>query len=298
MPTYSERIVASSVDVAARQWKALGVGLAGKAHGSSAIDPEALIVFTAALGDADARLRDESMDWCVQYGARLISASRLRNIRAVFPADAADPIDAYLATANAHGGTRWPTRKKAVRARTFVPSDKSRLPRLPKSPALLRLQLRALFGVTARAEVILALATGARESFRTSSDLAHTGYGKRNIALVLEDLALCELVSTKRLGNRIGYRIAKGEHLVELAPGLVGASSVRWDLRLSLLTAARTMVSSVESKKPVVRSAEARRFVTECDDELNALEVAAPEVADPERYFETLAAWVLEQLIP
>jgi hypothetical protein len=298
MPTFSEQLRSVCVDTAARQWKALGVALAGETYvGSAVIDPEALILFTAALGDADARVRDESMDWCVQHGARLISTSRLRNIRKLLPPESADRIDTYVATVNEHGGTRWPVDSASVRARDLRPSGKSVLPRLRKSSPLLRLQLRALFGVTARAEVILALSTGETGNrFRSASDLSSTGYSKRNVALVLEDLALCELVVTKKLGNRIGYRLDTGARLETLAPAIRSASMVRWDLRLALLIAASVMVDRAESKKPVLRSVEARRFASEHADDFDALGMTVPDVEDPEGYFDVLVSWALEEL--
>jgi hypothetical protein len=298
MPTFSERLRSVCVDTAARQWKALGVALAGETHvGDGAIDPEALILFTAALGDADARVRDESMDWCVQHGDRLISTSRLRNIRNLLPPESSDRVDTYIATVNEHGRTRWPVHSDSIRARDLSPSGKSVLPRLGKSIPLLRLQLRALFGVTARAEVILALSVGeARKRFQSASELSSTGYSKRNVALVLEDLALCELVTTKRLGNRVGYRLDAGARLATLAPAIRGASMVRWDRRLALLIAASVMVDRVEKKKPVLRSVEARRFATAHTDDFDALAMTVPDVEDPETYFEVLVTWALEEL--
>ncbi|MBL4683566.1 MAG: hypothetical protein JKY37_03165 [Nannocystaceae bacterium] len=299
MPTLSEQFTLASIDTAARQWIAMGVALAGDTcPGNAVLDPEALILFTAALGDADARLRDESMDWCVQYGKRLISASRLRNLRAFFPPESEEQVDEYFATVNKHGGTRWLVRNQSMAPLGFSPSKKSALPRLRKSVPLLRLQLRALFGVTARAEVIVALSLGAdREQFRTASDLTSTGYSKRNIALVLEDLSLCELVSRKTLGNRIGYRLDARANLWKLAPGLQVSSAVRWDLRLGLSNAARLMVHRVETKKPILRSVEARRFVADGAERFDALEMTAPVPDVPEGYFELVSAWALAELL-
>lgn len=52
---------------------------------SIAISPEPLILFTAGLGDADPRLRDEATDWCVRYG-RYVSAARRARREAVLRA--------------------------------------------------------------------------------------------------------------------------------------------------------------------------------------------------------------------
>ena len=60
------------------QWAALGVD-ATVERDDAVVDPEALIALTAELGDADARLRDLSTDWCFAYG-RYINGSRLKQV--------------------------------------------------------------------------------------------------------------------------------------------------------------------------------------------------------------------------
>ena len=67
------------LDLAWSLWAGLGVPGQIDRHADHAIDPEALIVFTAALGDEDHRLRDEATDWCIRYGS-LISGARLKNL--------------------------------------------------------------------------------------------------------------------------------------------------------------------------------------------------------------------------
>lgn len=297
MPTFSERLTHASLELAARQWKALGVRLAGPAHeGPEVLDPEALILFTAALGHADARVRDESLDWCVQQ-QRLVSVSRLKNLRADFPASADPDIDAYFTAVNAHGG-RWPVQAENPSAPDpFAVSGKSALPRLDQGAALLRLQLRALFGVTARAELILALAseTGQVRAW-SASDLTFTGYGKRNVALVLEELALSGLVSTIAVKNRTEYRIDRPARLSELVPALRAAQVPRWELRFAILSAARALAAEVEAKSPVLRAVEARRFVEVHGQAFAQLGLRPPPVREPPRYFEELVRWLLERL--
>lgn len=276
----------------------MGVPLAGAADsGPRVVDPEALICFTAALGDANVRLREESMDWCIQFGARLVSTSRLRNVRKLFAPACDANLDRYFSTVNGHGPSRWPVLDAGAGALQLRPSGKSRLPRLPDSEPLLRLQLRALFGVTARAEVLLALSSGrSPPDFLAASELTSTGYSKRNIALVLEDLALCELLSTKRIANRVGYRLQSRAHLSKLAPAARTARLVPWGNRFALQIAALGMVESAENKSATLRSIEARRFVNDHAATLDALELDPPQVADPHRYFEDIVRWLLERV--
>lgn len=298
MPSFSERLARASLELAARQWKALGVRLAGPAHtGREVLDPEALILFTAALGHQDARVRDESLDWCVRHH-RLVSVSRLKNLRTEFPETASEDIDAYFAIVNHHGGARWPVRDDPDPG-DFTASGKSVLPMPSAEPPLLRLQLRALFGVTARAELILALASEAGQA-RTwaASDLTFTGYGKRNVALVLEELTLSGLVSTVAIKNRTEYRINRPTQLYGLIPALRAAKVPRWELRFAISIAAWTLAVAVESKSPIVRSVEARRFVETHGQTLAWLGLTPPPVQQPEAYFEQLMDWLLDTLGP
>jgi hypothetical protein len=57
-------------------WAELGVSAWERHHSRWFIDLEALVVYTAWLGDTDARLRDEVTDWCIRFGS-WVSASRL-----------------------------------------------------------------------------------------------------------------------------------------------------------------------------------------------------------------------------
>ena len=60
------------------QWIALGVDALGESD-DAVVDPEALIALTAELGDAHARLRDVSTDWCVADG-RYVNGARLKQV--------------------------------------------------------------------------------------------------------------------------------------------------------------------------------------------------------------------------
>ena len=69
----------SLTELAWRQWTALGVtGWTDEAR--QPVDPEALVVFTARLGDADVRMRDAATDWCVSYGEAFVNETRLRSV--------------------------------------------------------------------------------------------------------------------------------------------------------------------------------------------------------------------------
>lgn len=297
MKASSERLLALSRELAWQQWTALGVAGVKQHEGRAVVDLEALILFTAGLGDADPRLRDEATDWCVRFGPRFVSASRLRNLRSAEPAAAQAATLEFLATVNANSTARWPL-PAAARPRAVKLSGKSRLPEPRKRPALLRLQLRALFGITARAEIVLAFlaARPSPEPFLSAADLVATGYSKRNVALVLADLALAGLLTERKLGNQLRYRLDQRAELRRLAPAAETALLTRWDLRFRILTAARHLFATIETKSPTVASLDARRFVSDHAVTWQHLDLEPPTPTSPDRYAADLATWIEEAL--
>jgi hypothetical protein len=293
MSSSSQSLTETCVELAWRQWKALGVSATGPTE-SSVIDPEALILFTAALGDADPRLRDESTDWCARYGARLVAASRLRNLRARCDAYHRPCIDEYLATVNANSQTRWPT-QTAAKPRKYRASNKSELPRLVKSRALVRLQLRSVFGMSARAEVLTSFLAGPPVP-HTASDLSQGGYSKRTIALVLEDLAFAEVLTALRRGNQIKYRCTGASHLRQVAPAAKSGVLPRWDLWFEMLTQVEDLARRIGGKNPIVQGVEAKRLASDLEATAATLELQIPQPDRPERYFADLVEWLSERV--
>src|SRR5438874_13128423 len=98
----------SCIELAWAQWVALGVsGSAPKPE--HAVDLEAAIAFAPVLDKLDPRLHDEVIDWCVQYAARVVSVSRLKQVLKLFDDDHRDRFEHFAAIVNSHAGTKWPT---------------------------------------------------------------------------------------------------------------------------------------------------------------------------------------------
>ncbi len=287
-----------AVELCWRQWTTLGVAGVAEQQSSAVIDPEALVLVTASLGDTDPRLRDEATDWCVRFGPRFVSATRLRNLLARESESARRAAAEFLATVNENSATRWPAPKASPRA--VVLSGKSRLPPIGKHPALLRLQLRSIFGVTARAEILLEFvgAAASPPAFFTASDLVSTGYSKRNVALVLGDLALAGVLAERRVGNELRYRLVRRAELGKLAPGCLTAVATRWDLRLSIVASTLALIEAAASKSATTRGVEARRLVLERETAWSMLDLTPPEVVEPARYLETLVEWIGREVLP
>jgi hypothetical protein len=234
------------------QWIALGVDAVGEPD-DAVVDPEALIALTAELGDADARLRDVSTDWCVAFG-RYINGSRLKQVAREIrtPSEA---IGEYVATVAASGGPAWPMgteprREYATRGKARFDSARTR--------SRLRIRLRAGFGVNARADVLAALLASPRDGLSVADLARKTRFTKPSTAFAVDALVLAGLLEARTVGNERRLVLAKpGEVLPGLRPPIVQPDWVaRFGVALEVLRFDRQ-----DGMSPSVRAIEARRLV-------------------------------------
>src|SRR6202521_5750757 len=218
MTRLNQEVDRLAVELAWSLWAELEVGRVLGRHDWTAIDLEPLIIFTAHLGDADNRLRASTIDWCIA-NARFVSAFRLRNL-----ADQASPqtrtaFGRYAATVRAHSKAPWPGEGDPL---TLFHPEHIGSPDL-RRPSLIQLRLRALVGVSARAEVLkLMLAEPDRP--QAASTLAEdAAYGKGSVAQALDMLTRAGIVQVQPDANRMLYRLARPG---ELAQALLWLPSV------------------------------------------------------------------------
>ena len=234
------------------QWVALGVEAVGESD-DAVVDPEALIALTAELGDADARLRDLSTDWCVAYG-RYVNGSRLKQVTRELgtPPEA---IGEYVATVAAAAGPTWPL---ATQPRPdYVARGKARLDS-DVAPPLLRIRLRAAFGVNARADILAAL-LAAPEIGLSVADLARrTRFTKPNVAFAVDALVLAGLLEARSVGNERRLTLAR---TAEILPGLrPPIAQPDWVTRFGVALEVLRFAGQ-EGMSPSVRAIEARRLI-------------------------------------
>jgi hypothetical protein len=195
MPRSTSSLQSALLNRAWIQWIALGVDATGE-RDDAVVDPEALIALTAELGDADARLRDVSTDWCVAYG-RYVNGSRLKQVvrELMTPPEA---IGEYVATVAAAGGPAWPM---ATQPRSdFIARGKARLDSATALPRL-RIRLRAAFGVNARADVLAALLAAPKVGLSVADLARQTRFTKPNVAFAVDALVLAGLLIAQAVGN-------------------------------------------------------------------------------------------------
>jgi len=207
-----------AVELAWSLWAELGLDGVLRRHDWQAIDLEPLIIFTAHMGDADNRLRASTIDWCIT-NARFVSAFRLRNLAEHASAPTRASFGRYAATVRAHSKAPWPGEGDPL---TLFHPEHIGSPDL-RRPSLVQLRLRALVGVSARAEVLKLMLADPDRPQSASALAEDAAYGKGSVAQALDMLTLAGIVQVQPDANRLLYRLARP---AELSQALLWLPSV------------------------------------------------------------------------
>jgi hypothetical protein len=272
-------IIEAALDLAWSHWTGLGVrGVLPPPD--TAVDPEALVYLTALLAGHDPRLADEATDWWCRF-QRHVSKPRLTRLADQFTSTCVAKLEAFDAAARGQTKT----------------SGKSRIEDL-RHPARALLRLRCAFGTNARAEILLALLTQWANALDgvTALALSEVGYGKRNIALTLDDLRLAGLVATSEDANRLRYRLADAASLRTMLAPLPTAIG-RWHLRMPLVAGFVELTDRLRGKDPLVQAVEARKHVTGERRRIRALGLVEPAVRQAEDDWPQLQRWLIDKVI-
>lgn len=254
-----------SLALASGAWTELGVSGWTSTHGNWAIDPEPLILFTAWLGDADPRLRDEATDWCVRNW-RYVSRARLKNLLREQPDTVQETFGEFAATVGAHAGIGWPG---STEPRRFMVTGRSTLPPLDR-PSLVWVRLRAMFGVGARAEIFRCFLSQGGDAMSVARLATATGYTKRNIADECDTLERAGVLSVRLRGNRFYYSLARRSELETFVGELPGVRP-SWTAMLNIareLMALEARAHDLSLKTLPVHVRKALRSIADDLDEL------------------------------
>lgn len=282
-------------------WVEIGVSGWQRTHRSWTVDPEPLIIRTAAISDSDPRLRDESLDWCIHYW-RYVSRVRLRNLLR----DESDDFDddswgEFAATANAYSNARWPAATDDI---AYAITGRSSLESMEQaSRAWLR--LRAMFGLGARTEILRFFLSGRRRA--TVARIAERiGYAKRNVADECDSLERAGILRMRPVGNRFFYSLARADDLDNFV-GPIGPITPDWTA-LFRVTSAFVRLEEVAKKMPVAAlMVESHRIARLIDDDLDILGVDdRPDLVQPDNYWPAvrdfarthMSAWAAGQWTP
>lgn len=276
-----EHMLGATLDLAWRQWSAIGV--AGiQAAKRMIVDPEALLLATLEVARSDARLFDEALDWVVQNSA-LLDVSRVRRLgraatgeqqrllgvavelvanRGAGSSLARLPAEKFIAREATAGYTLQPLFRSvredttswagsdelfARAGFTRPPLELRAMSRPPDAsrPACARFRARALVGLGPRAEVLTYLWTHEWAHGRLIADRA--AYGQSPVAEYLSLLSEGGLVDSRADGRRTLYRAtASLKATGNPIPGYVDWVRV-WPALVALLDALRPSGFSEEA---------------------------------------------------
>lgn len=286
MPRSTSALESALLNRAWIQWIALGVDAVGE-RDDAVVDPEALIALTAELGDADARLRDVSTDWCVAYG-RYVNGSRLRQVARELgtPSEA---IGEYVATVAANGGPSWPMATQP--RREYTTRGKARLDTALPRPRL-RIRMRAAFGVNARADVLAALLVAPKDRLSIADLARRTRFTKPNVAFAVDALVLAGLLEARAVGNARRVTLTKAS---DILPGLrPPVAQPDWVDRFSVALEVLRFEER-EGMSPSIRAIEARRVVESLRDRITSEGLPKPNLAALGDDFATaFGRWVVD----
>jgi hypothetical protein len=211
-----------ALDLAWSLWSELGAGARVRHHDWQAVDLEPLIVFTAWLA-TDSRLRANAMEWSIA-NARFASTFRLRHFAERSSPAMRAAFGRFAATVRAHARVPWPGQGDP---QALLHHDGLGPPDL-RRPSLIQLRLRALVGVSARAEILKKM-LAEPDRLQSASALAEdAGYGKGSVAQALEMLTMAGIVFVQPAGNRLQYRLARPADLAQALQWLPSAYPDWW----------------------------------------------------------------------
>lgn len=230
-------------------WAELGVSSVVREHQHCCVDPEALMIFTASLADADPRLRDESLD-CALALAPYLWTSRLKTLLSRTDKTVQHAFGEYAATFN-RSSTSHVTLPFADEGRALAlsRSGKSRPQTYAHTPGQFLIRCRAIFGVGARADVLCAMLFSRQQGWLATDLATLVGLPKRAMASVLHDLAFGGVMVATPVGNRLRYDFV-GRNGLELVVGAKPKWKPLWASILPFLVRMRAVIAGRDERGP------------------------------------------------
>ncbi len=328
---YRDQLRASLLTFLWGQWSALGVAGHTKTTGPWSIDPEALLLLTCTVARHDARLFDEVLDW-LRLNGSFIHVQRLRRMQQT-EGFAGLPVLAGIARLTGRGAEalKWkglasiepPTHPESLFFRPdyrpmpvivapdpvfaragflrdpVVRREQTQAFRYDK-PAALMLQLRALLGVNARADIIHYLLT--HEAAHPSEIARQTCYFTKTIQDALVDMHRSGVVNVRTTGREKHYwlqpepwaRLLQREH-PEAMPAWKPWSAIFIALERTWL---KLLDPALDTLDPRVVAVEFQTLLTEIRPTLDRAHLPFPPLRPGENVLPALLKTLVNLLHP
>jgi DNA-binding transcriptional ArsR family regulator len=262
-PTPADDLWDQTASMAWTHWSELGASSWQRSPVPWAVEVEPLIVLTALIGERDHRLLREAIDWCAT-NERFVSLSQLRHVLASEGWTWAERMNAFSATVTRHTRRRWPGASEAEPYEIPL-SGKSNEPDLTR-PALLPLRLRAIFGVSARAEIVRALLIGGTPM--TARQLTErVSYTRRQVELDLDLLAQARFVDRVSDAGPATYGLVERKALVAVV-GEPPDTNLSWSPMVRVLTGVLHALEDLIGGSYLEPAIEVHRRTRELEDAL------------------------------
>lgn len=206
----------ATAEAAWTQWGAIFTLAASRRPARSIVDPESLLLVSLALRDHEPRLWSAAVMWA-QFGARLLSVQRTKNLVPRFPAAVRERLAEFAQLAMSDGGDqRWRSlASPAARPQKGNGRVRAGAPRLEGGAALM-LRLRLGLGVGIKPDVLAYLIGHAGGAIAVVLIARATAYQGRAVRRALEDLVAAGFIES-RPTTPVSYRVdnAKWAGLLE-----------------------------------------------------------------------------------
>lgn len=279
-----------TLDLCWGAWSELGVSGWARSHDRWAIDPEPLVVFTMGVVDAkDLRLRDEVTDWCIRYW-RHLSTVRLRHILTQYTDDVLDRWGSFAATVNKRSGANWPS---ATQQRVSYKTTGRSTLRSLEEPSLLLLRMRAIFGISARTEILRCLRFNAGQRVTAAVLAELTNYTKRNVAESCDLLVQAGALSVREVRNRRYFSLANPGPLslmIHPIPDVV----IDWNALLRTVTTIQHIADISSTMAADALVVEVHQAIRDIEDDLDLLDLSAPRRLRGAAVIEAWDSWAEE----
>jgi hypothetical protein len=188
------------------QWSAIFTFASSRGKARSIVDPEALLLVSLALRDHEPRLWSAAVVWA-QFGARLLSVQRAKNLVALFPESTSTRLAEFARLAVGDGGDRRWRSLLGKGSQPLSVSGRSRegTPRTEGGAALM-LRLRLGLGVGIKPDVLAYLIGHAGGALSVHLAARATSYYPRAVRRAMEELAAADFIE-QRPTTPVSYRV-------------------------------------------------------------------------------------------